>query len=68
MEMVRSERFELPTFWFVEDGSRTINNLHRATRSGMARHNLLQFNTLLIFVAAFCRSVPFAARQDFGHG
>lgn len=65
--MVRPERFELPTFWFVEVRPREINNLHGMARSGQLRPNSPGVKMFSRLVAAGGLSMPSPARQDFGH-
>ena len=65
--MVRPERFELPTLWFVEDGPRGISNLHQAAPNGQLWPKPLQDKTFQLLRAACCHSRPSAAKLDFGH-
>ena len=63
----RPERFELPTFWFVEVLSRKVNELHGMAWNGLLRPKSPHAKMFRLSIAGWGLWVPSAAKQDFGH-
>ena len=65
--MVRPERFELPTFWFVEMCARTISKIHVAAPGGPVWPNGTRIREFRLSRADCSLPGPSPAKQDFGH-